>query len=201
MGQIIIVGIKKETPFLAEELADKGFEVTIIEKDRQKCRASLESHAFSVINGDATHPDTLEEAGIRHCKALLCLTGSDATNFVICKLVRTKFHIARILTWLHNPHNEDVFAALGIQCCFNVVNKIAVEMETSLPGHDTESFIRTTKLIEMIKRIYRKANILKGLGDHQNKLDHELRGKVEGYEETAKMMEGLLNLKVFIKKE
>lgn len=201
MEQLIIVGIRKITPYLAEELAQKGFKVTIIELDKQKCQNNLANQAFRVINGDGADRLILEVAGIKKCNTLLALTGSDDTNLIICKKAVTDYHVARTLAWLNNPHNEDRFTTLGIHCYFNVVDKIIADLDSSVPGHDVETFIRTANVVELTRKIYRKVNIFKSTLNLEKKHDERIKGKIEGYEETANMLESLLNVRVFIKKE
>lgn len=200
MHNLIIVGIKKFTPYLAQELVQKNFKVTVIDTDPLKCRELKTERSLRVLNGDATDPSILEEAGIKRSNILLALTGSDSINLEICKVAKKDFHTEKTLAWLDNPHNEDACQESGIFRCFNVVDKITVELEESLQRSDMESYIRVTKLLESAKKLFRKANLLKTATSDRKEVDQKAAGKIEGYEESAKMIEDVVKQRIILRK-
>jgi trk system potassium uptake protein TrkA len=68
----------------AELLADHGHDVTIVERDEERCDAIADEWVATVITGDATHPNILEQAGLDSADAVAALTGETGMNLAIC---------------------------------------------------------------------------------------------------------------------
>jgi trk system potassium uptake protein TrkA len=69
---------------LSQRLVKSGINVTIIEKNTEKCLELASTLPdVDIINGDATTSFTLEAQGIERCDALLALTGMDEQNIII----------------------------------------------------------------------------------------------------------------------
>ncbi|MEF8814780.1 MAG: TrkA family potassium uptake protein [Halovenus sp.] len=68
----------------AEILADRGHDVTIIERDERTVSAIADEWMATVIQGDATDPDIIEQAGIERADAIAALTGETGLNLAVC---------------------------------------------------------------------------------------------------------------------
>jgi len=68
----------------AELLANHGHDVTIVERDEDTCTDIADEWMATVIEGDATNPDVLEQAGIADADAVAALTGETGLNLAVC---------------------------------------------------------------------------------------------------------------------
>lgn len=97
---VIIAGGGRVGFQTAELLADRGHDVTIIERDEQLVSDIADQWVATVIEGDATNPDIIEQAGIEQADVIASLTGVTGLNLAVC-LAASELHpeirtIARI---------------------------------------------------------------------------------------------------------
>ncbi|MFT4947205.1 MAG: trk system potassium uptake protein TrkA [Natronomonas sp.] len=65
-------------------LADRGHNVTIIERDDRIVSDIADEWTATVINGDATDPGIVEQAGIEKADVIAALTGETGLNLAVC---------------------------------------------------------------------------------------------------------------------
>lgn len=111
---IIIVGGRKLTYFLARTFVSKGYPVTIINRDHEVCTWLARRLKATVVCGDGSDPRVLEDAGAETADVVLAATPYDEDNLVICQLAQVRFHVPRILAVVNDPENEEVMRQLGI---------------------------------------------------------------------------------------
>lgn len=81
---VLICGGSRISYHLSKRLAKSGIDVTIIEKDVEKClQLSSLLPGVDIVNGDASSSYTLESEGVESCDALVALTGMDELNIII----------------------------------------------------------------------------------------------------------------------
>jgi trk system potassium uptake protein TrkA len=81
---IIIAGGGRVGFQTAEILADRGHDVTIIERDERTVSDIADEWIATVIEGDATDPDIIEQAGVERVDAIAALTGETGLNLAVC---------------------------------------------------------------------------------------------------------------------
>ncbi|MBV0900793.1 potassium channel family protein [Haloarcula salina] len=81
---IVIAGGGRVGSQTAELLVDRGNDVTIIERDEDAVDAIAEKWMATVITGDATDPNILEQASIESADVIAALTGDTGLNLAIC---------------------------------------------------------------------------------------------------------------------
>ncbi|MFC6874443.1 TrkA family potassium uptake protein [Halobellus marinus] len=81
---IIIAGGGRVGFQTAEILADRGHDVTIIERDERIVSEIADEWIATVIQGDATNPDIIEQAGVERADAIAALTGESGLNLAVC---------------------------------------------------------------------------------------------------------------------
>jgi trk system potassium uptake protein TrkA len=81
---IVIAGGGRVGFQTAEILADLGHDVTIIERDERVVSEIADEWLATVIQGDATNPDIIEQAGIEQADAIAALTGETGLNLAVC---------------------------------------------------------------------------------------------------------------------
>lgn len=81
---VFIIGGGKIAYYLAKELKESGVDIKIIEKDESRCVTLSEELPYAtILCGDGTDQEVLEEEGIRNCDACVALTGMDEENVII----------------------------------------------------------------------------------------------------------------------
>jgi trk system potassium uptake protein TrkA len=81
---VIIAGGGRVGFQTAELLADQGHDVTIIERDERVVSEIADEWLATVIRGDATNPDIIEQAGVERADAIAALTGETGLNLAVC---------------------------------------------------------------------------------------------------------------------
>jgi len=82
--EVIVAGGGRVGFATAELLADRGHDVTIIERDEDVCDDVAEAWIATVIEGDATNPEILEQAGVEDADVIAALTGETGLNLAVC---------------------------------------------------------------------------------------------------------------------
>jgi trk system potassium uptake protein TrkA len=81
---VIIAGGGRVGFQTAEILADRGHDVTIIERDERIVSEIADAWVATVISGDATDPGIIEQAGVERADAIAALTGETGLNLAVC---------------------------------------------------------------------------------------------------------------------
>ena len=81
--RIIVVGYGRVGARTARVLAEEGYDVVVVDNDRQKVDRAREA-GLTVVEGDSTDEAVLEQAGIADADALGAITGDIETNYRIC---------------------------------------------------------------------------------------------------------------------
>ena len=130
--RVMIIGGGKISYYLAEELAERGIDAKIIEKDEARCRElSAMLPNTTVIHGDASFQSTMESEGIDACDALLSLTGTDELN-MLTSLYAHNAGVGQIITKLGRVENGKIVDLLPLGsiisprrlCCNTVVRYV-----------------------------------------------------------------------------
>ena len=134
--KVIVVGGGKIGFYLTQTLLEHGHEPVLIEKDPDVCLRVANSLDLPVIQGDGTVLDTLENAGIRDCDALIGVSGQDESNLVACQLAKRYFGVERTVARVNNPKNLSVMKQLGVDIPISTTDNIArlIEREVDLSG-------------------------------------------------------------------
>ena len=98
--KIIILGAGQVGVSLAESLAIESFDITVVDNDRSTLSALSSRLDIQTIEGWASHPQTLRQAGANDADLLIAVTGSDEVNMIACQvcfsLFKTPRKIARV---------------------------------------------------------------------------------------------------------
>jgi trk system potassium uptake protein TrkA len=88
---IIIVGAGLVGTQLAKGLIREKHDVSLIEADEERARHMSNRIDCQVIHAQGNDFNALEEAGIARADALVCVTGSDEVNMIICGLAASRY--------------------------------------------------------------------------------------------------------------
>lgn len=130
--RIILVGGDKTVYYLARQFVRRQYHVTIINRDYARARELAEHTKATVVLGDGTDANRLEEAGARRADAVLALTDHDPDNLIISQIAARRFGVPRTIALVNDPDNEAVFQRLGVHVAFSSTRIIGtlIEQET-----------------------------------------------------------------------
>jgi len=132
----IIVGGGKIGYNLFKTLVERHRDVVLIEKDRDTCTRIAEDINGTVLCGDGTDIDVLEDADIKNADIIAAVTGSDEENLIICQIAKLSFSSMRTIARVNNPKNTVMFKNLGIDNTVCSTEVIANLIEYSLNNQD-----------------------------------------------------------------
>lgn len=124
-----MIGGGKIVYFLARQFLVEGYHVTIINRDAQDARELAQQTQATVVVGDGSNPERLEEAGALRADVVLALTEHDQDNLIACQLAKRLYGVQRTLALVNDPDNEDLFQKLGVGIAFSATRVIGSLIE------------------------------------------------------------------------
>lgn len=101
--------------YLAKQLSALGMQVKIIEMNYERCEKLLEllPDGVTVINGDGTDHELLDEEGLEDTDAFVSLTGMDEENIITALYAKTK-GVGKIVAKVNEDSRAQMVDKLGI---------------------------------------------------------------------------------------
>jgi trk system potassium uptake protein TrkA len=137
--KVLIAGGGETLYFLCRSFASKGYEVVVVNRDRDECVRLARELKATVVCGDASDASVLADAGARSADVVLAITPDDQDNLVICQLASLLYEVPRAVALANDPDNAEVFQRLGVtsfsttQVVGNLIQqRAALEQITSL---------------------------------------------------------------------
>jgi trk system potassium uptake protein TrkA len=104
--RFVIIGAGRVGLRTARVLHEEGHEVTLVERDPDTVERAR-GDGFEVFEGDGSHEDVLEEAGVADADALGALTSDLNTNFAACMI--GKHHGCRTVMRIDEDYREEIY--------------------------------------------------------------------------------------------
>lgn len=101
--KIIILGAGQVGGTLAENLVGENNDITIVDKNSERLRELQDKYDLRVVNGHASHPDVLREAGAQDADMLVAVTNMDETNMAACQVAFTLFNTPNRIARIRSP--------------------------------------------------------------------------------------------------
>ncbi len=101
--KIIILGAGQVGGTLAENLVGENNDITVVDKNSDRLRELQDKYDLRVVNGHASHPDVLREAGAQDADMLVAVTNTDETNMVACQVAFTLFNTPNRIARIRSP--------------------------------------------------------------------------------------------------
>ena len=115
---VLIMGGSKIAEII-DKIAPRKYSLTLIEKDRMKCRTLAENcNSCSIIYGDASERDVLEEAGISKCDAFVALSNITEGNILAC-ITAKEARVRRTIAEIEKEQFIDKGESFGIGTIIN----------------------------------------------------------------------------------
>jgi voltage-gated potassium channel len=95
---VILCGFGRFGRIIGAELERRGVPFVVLETDAVKAAGARE-HGILVVEADATEEETLEQAGLIHCRGLLTTLPTDAENVyvaLVAKQLKPKLHVVAL---------------------------------------------------------------------------------------------------------
>ncbi len=136
---VFIVGGGNIGYYLAKELVDLGISVKILEKNKSRCTELAESLVgVSVICGDGTELETLEEEGLKTADACVTLTGIDEENVMI-SMYAGQAKVDKIITKVDRVSVFSMVKKLGLDSVILPKNIVANKILQFSRMHQVDS--------------------------------------------------------------
>lgn len=133
----------------AENLADQGHEVVLIESDEDRVEELSDAYLGPVIHGDAAEPSILKQTDLTRADAIAALTNDTGTNLTICmaaqQLAPSVRTLARAETQTDQEYDEVVDATVLPQY---LGGDHAADM---LTGEDIRTLVYPTSDLDIIE--------------------------------------------------
>ncbi len=139
--QIMLVGGGKLVYHLAKRLIAKGYFVVVINKDEIYTKELARELNATIVCGEASDKDILEDAGAFRTDVLVALTQKDHDNLFICKMAKEYFGIERTTSIVNNPDNESLFKKMGINGIFNLTELLSSLIEQNVVSEDIRNLV------------------------------------------------------------
>ncbi|WP_297789300.1 Trk system potassium transporter TrkA [uncultured Anaerococcus sp.] len=85
---IIILGAGKVGSYLTEDLADEGYDILVIDRDKEVLDKLLASNDVMGIVGDGRDPEVLLDANVGSCDLFIAITLSDDVNLIASTIAK-----------------------------------------------------------------------------------------------------------------
>jgi trk system potassium uptake protein TrkA len=99
---------------LATMLAHAGHDVAVIDWSEEAFERLPEDFPGETILGNAVDQDVLRRARIRRADVFVAATSGDNRNVMASEIVKTVFHVPRVVCRVKDPIRADIFAEMGI---------------------------------------------------------------------------------------
>jgi len=140
---IVIIGGGKVGYYLVKTLTESGrHNITLLEKDAERCSDIAEELDCLVIRADGTDINALAQAGVDDADVLVAVSGQDQDNLVACQIAKTKYGITKTIARVNNPKNHEVFKLLGVDGTVSSTGIIAQFIEGELTSGDIHTLLR-----------------------------------------------------------
>lgn len=112
---ILIIGCGKVGVRLAETLARKGHDISVIDRNESSFDALSDDFTGFTTAGVPIDQDILRRAGIESCDALCAMTQDDNMNIMVAQLATEIFKVKKVLVRVIDPDRGEIFAHFGLQ--------------------------------------------------------------------------------------
>ena len=126
---IIIAGNGKVGATLARQLAQEGYDLTLIDSDAKVLDASVNDLDVMAVQGNCASMDVLLQAGIREADLLIAVTNLDEVNLLCCTTAHGLNPNLHTIARIRNPeYTEQIYA---LRSLFPLSMTINPELQTA----------------------------------------------------------------------
>ena len=105
--KIVILGGGHVGATLAENLVGEDNEITVVDIDKRHLESLAEKFDIRTIEGHASHPRVLRQAGCENADMLVAVTPSDEINMMACQIAYTLFKTPKRIARIRSEEYSD----------------------------------------------------------------------------------------------
>lgn len=122
---VMICGGGRVAYYLGRQLLDLGMQVKIIEQDEDRCLELCELlPKATIIHGNATDHELLEEEGVEKADAFVTLTGMDEENIIMSMYAKMR-KVPKVVTKVNEEGLQNMVDQLGMESVVSAKNVTA----------------------------------------------------------------------------
>jgi trk system potassium uptake protein len=154
MKKIIICGAGRVGMSITEHLSNEGFDITVIDASFEAIQKITELYDVRGVQGLASYPNVLEDAGIKDAEIIIAVTQSDEINMIACHIAKSLYStptlIARIRSQAYlDPNFSQIFNKenIGIDHIISPEQEVAsaIVNQWKTPGaFDVAEFVKSS---------------------------------------------------------
>ncbi len=176
---VVVAGLGRLGFRIVQQLLDFGEDVVGIERNpKAEFVQRVIDERVPIIFGDATHPDVLEQAGVRRADVIVTCTENDLANLEIALNARElKKDIRVVLRMFDNDLAQKVARGFGISIAFSTSTLSAPAFAAAATGSDiTHAFHVGDQLLNVSEMTVGTGSSLVGqrVGDLERQLDFSM---------------------------
>lgn len=111
---VLIVGCGLTGARLANQLDERGYDVSVVEEDNTKISALKEDFSGLVVCGDVMDVDVLKNAGCENVSKAIVVTKKDNVNVMVAQMLKTEFEVEEVYVRVLDPSRELLFRKFGL---------------------------------------------------------------------------------------
>ena len=131
---MIIVGAGKVGAEMARWLIEADQEITVIDRNPDRCAAIEEELGSVAVAGDATESAVLRGAGAIRADVVIATGSMDEENLVICQMAKHLFNVERVMSIVSISEHVDLFNRLGIDVTVDTTAIQVAELQQGVRG-------------------------------------------------------------------
>lgn len=130
---VAIAGAGNVGQFIANDLAENGHEVLLIEQDDAVFARLAPRDRVRAVLADACEVSSLRDAGLGDVDVVVAATGDDEDNLVVSLLAKQEFGVGRVIARVNHPENEWLFnEAWGVDVAVSTPHLITAFVEEAV---------------------------------------------------------------------
>ncbi|NIS78823.1 MAG: NAD(P)-binding domain-containing protein [Anaerolineales bacterium] len=112
---LIIVGCGRVGSELAHNVAEKGHDVVVVDRNPQAFQRLGHEFRGRTVQGDCRQREVLMRAGVEHADGLAAVTPSDELNLVVSRAASSLFDVPNVVARVYDPVHARPFELAGLQ--------------------------------------------------------------------------------------
>jgi voltage-gated potassium channel len=165
-GHTIIAGFGRVGILVCEELATAGLPFVVIERSIERV-IDIERRGYTNLHADATHEETLHEAGLERAKTLVSVLSSDAENVFLTLTAKRLAPTIEIIARAEAPLTMKTFQQAGAD---------HVVMPAAIGAHRIVSLLTNPSAVEFTELVTRRSS----LAIEMDEIPVKARGTLDG---------------------
>ena len=112
---VLILGCNQLTANLVPDLAQSGFRVTLMSKQRECLeRLADEPGVRVILTSEPLMQDYLQQGGISTADIFLALSGDDHLNALTAQIAHHIFNVPKVVCHVNDPQLQVLYSGLGL---------------------------------------------------------------------------------------